>query len=133
MDANIEFFEQEFLKARDAYASKILDSIVDEKTFWKYYPELHNVLPVGTWVSDCPDFIDKWTDDFNDYYNRSEVVHFDRVLENIEDYRDNDYLQTYLSEQQREILNKMDTTWDLMKEILDYTKENQVCGFTWDW
>lgn len=133
MDANIEFFERDFLKARDAYASKILDSIVDEETFWKYYYKLHNVLPVGDWVSRCPKTIDEWTDDIFDHYQRTEVIHFDRILEDIEDYRgDEEYQKGYLTEKQREIL-KNNTTWDLMKEVLEYTKENQVCGFTWDW
>ena len=133
MDTNIEFFEQEFLKARDAYASKILDSIVDEETFWEYYYKLHNVLPVGDWVSRCPETIDKWTDDIFDHYQRTEVIHFDRILEDMEDYRDDkNYQERYLTEEQREIL-KNNTTWDLMKEILEYTKEHQVCGFTWDW
>lgn len=129
MDANIEFFEQEFLKTRDAYASKILDSIVDEETFWKYYPKLHNVLPVYDWVYRCPKIIDEWTDDIDDHYQRTEVIYFDRILKNIE-YERGD--EKFLSEKQREIL-KNNTTWDLMKEVLEYTKENQVCGFTWDW
>ena len=133
MDANIEFFERDFLNARDAYTSKILDSIVDEETFWIYYPKLHNVLPVGTWITYCPKIIDEWTDDSPDHYNRSEVVHFDDIIELIDSYRDDEeYQDEYLTERQREIL-KNNTTWDLMKEILEYTKEHQVCGFTWDW
>lgn len=125
----IEFFEKEFTNARDAYASKILDSIVDEETFWKYYPKLHNVLPVGSWVRECPESIYEWTKDGCDFYNRSEVIYFDSVIETINDER---YQKDFLTERQREIL-KNNTNWDLMKEVLEYTREHQVCGFTWDW
>ena len=132
MDEDIKSFEKEFISARDAYASKILDSITDEETFWKYYHKLHNVLPVGRWVSDCPEFIYLWTDD-SDCYHRCEVVHFDDVIELISEYRDDEvYQEEYLTERQREII-KNNSDWDLMKIVLEYTREHQTCGFTFDW
>lgn len=133
MDEDIKSFEKEFISARDAYASKILDSITDEDTFWKYYYKLHNVLPVGRWVSNCPEFINKWVKDNCDYYHRCEVVHFDDIIERINEYRDDEeYQKEYLTERQIELI-KNNTNWDLMKIVLDYTRENKICGFTWDW
>lgn len=133
MDENLKFLEKEFIYARDAYASKILDLITDERTFWQYYYKLHNVLPVGTWVDDCPEFIDKWTNDNHDYYRRCEVIHFDNVIEHINEYRDDEeYQEKFLSEQQIEII-KNNTEWDLIKIVLEYTKEHRICGFTFDW
>lgn len=131
-DIDIAFYKEKFVQARNKLIEVILDSIVDEETFWKYYYQLHSVTLNDGWVDDCPESIYKWIDCDRDR-NKGEIFYFDNELESMLDYKkDEEYCEKYLSETEIELINSK-TAWEFMQEILDYTREHKRSGTFFDW
>ena len=133
MDLEIDFYRKKLEETKDKLMHSIIDAIVDEKSFWKYYPMLRNVIPVGRWVSNCPENLSTW---FHQEEHKEAVRYFDRLLEGMEEYRDElDSLEEYFGKDGTEIAEILEenSTWDLMQQIIEFTLKHRICGVTFDW
>lgn len=125
----IKELEKQYFEAKDKYVNALLDLIVDEDTFYQYYPEIECILGVGPWFDDCPEFICRLLDDDNYDFNKGVTLYYTYILNLLEDSR------TYYSDAsntEKDIINTY-TTWELMQQIVDYTRDNKICGAIYDW
>lgn len=128
---DIDFYKKKFQEARDKYISVVLEAIVDEETFWKYYPQLHTVMPNDGWVDDCPKSIYEWT--YHGDRDKGTLFYFDDELHTMLAYKDDEeYCKKYLGNKEIEILNSK-SRWEFIQEVLDYTREHKRCGTFFDW
>lgn len=133
IDLEIDFYRKKLEETKDKLMHSIIDAIVDEETFWKYYPMLYDVLPVGSYVGKCPACLDPWLRQCD---HKEAVRYFNILLEGMEEYRDNtDSLVEYFSRDGYKIVEVLEnnSTWDLMQQIIEFTLQNKVCGTTFDW
>lgn len=132
MDMEIDFYRNKWKEGRDKLMHSILDAIVDEKSFWTYYPMLHGVIPADGFRSDCPENLKPWFDQTD---HKEAVRYFDNLLESFEEYREEDLEQYFYKDDAakfKDIFEK-NSTWDLMQQIVEYTLQHQRCGATFDW
>lgn len=133
MDTEIDFYKKKLEECKVKLMHSILDAIVDEESFWKYYPMLHDVLPANGWRRDCPENLQVW---FNQTEHKEAVRHFDDLLEGLEDYRESpEELEEYFKYDGKALRKVIEenSTWDLMQQIIEYTLQHRICGTTFDW
>lgn len=133
IESEIKFYKDKLEETRTKLADTIIEAITDENTFWEYYHLLHDVLPVGTWVGECPENLSAWLHQTD---HKEAVRYFDNLLDSLEEYRDDlDSLEKYFSRDGTEIklILEKNSTWDLIKQIIEFTKKNRICGTAFDW
>lgn len=133
MDIEIDFYKKKLEETKDKLMHSIVDAIVDEESFWKYYPMLHDVLPTNGWVRDCPENLLTW---FRQTDHKEAVRYYDDLLEGLEEYRESpEDLIKYFGRDGHDLVEVLEnnSTWDLMQQIIEYTLQHGLCGTTFDW
>lgn len=112
MNALVEYFnEQRNFVLSELYKKAIT---TEDKILILREIETNNILGYGSWIGECPECIKTYICENCEYYCRYESINFLDVIEYMEE--------------------ECDVNFDeLVNEVFEFIKENQIIGTHYDW
>lgn len=112
MNALIEYFnEQRNFVLSELYKKAIT---TEDKVLALREIEANNILGYGSWIGECPECIKTYIRENCEYYYRYESINFLDLIEYMEGESDVDFDE-------------------LVNEVFEFVKENQIIGTHYDW
>lgn len=113
MNTLIEYFnEQRNFVLNELYKKAIT---TEDKVLVLREIETNNILGYGSWIGECPECIKTYIRENCEYYYRYETINFLNLIESMEE-------------------EEFDVNFDeLVNEVFEFVKENQIIGTHYDW
>ena len=112
MNVLIEYFnEQRNFVLNELYKKAIT---TEDKVLILREIETNNILGYGSWIGECPECINTYIRENYAYYYRYESINFLDLIEYMEEKSDVDFDE-------------------LVNEVFEFVKENQIIGTHYDW
>lgn len=112
MNALIEYFnEQRNFVLSELYKEAIT---TEDKVLTLREIETNNILGYGSWIGECSECIKTYIRENCEYYYRYESINFLDLIESMKEESDVDFDE-------------------LVNEVFEFVKENQIIGTHYDW
>ena len=112
MNALIEYFNEQRNFVLSEFYKKAITT--EDKVLALREIEANNILGYGSWIGECPECIKTYIRENCEYYYRYESINFLDLIEYMEEESDVDFDE-------------------LVNEVFEFVKENQIIGTHYDW